>query len=131
MGDELVNQGHFGADRIRNRIDEIVDMWNRLKARAEKRRQQLEQAIGYHQFFTDADDTDTWMLDTLRLVSSDDVGNDEGSVQNLLKKHKEVDDDMKNYCETIEQLHAQAQEIGPEYRESPDVKERTESIEKR
>ena len=106
-------------------------MWNRLKERAEKRRQQLEQAIGYHQYFTDADDTDTWMLDTLRLVSSDDVGNDEGSVQNLLKKHKEVDDDMKNYRETIEQLHGQAQEIGPEYRDSPEVKDRSESIEKR
>ncbi|XP_043206093.1 spectrin beta chain-like isoform X2 [Amphibalanus amphitrite] len=131
VGDELVNQGHFGADRIRGRIDEIVDMWNRLKERAEKRRQQLEQAIGYHQFFADADDTDTWMLDTLRLVSSDDVGNDEGSVQNLLKKHKEVDDDMKNYRETIEQLQAQAQEIGPEYRDRDEIKERTESIEQR
>ena len=40
------------------------------------------------QFFADADDVDTWMLDTLRLVSSEDVGRDEASVQSLLKKHK-------------------------------------------
>lgn len=30
------------------------------------------------------------MLDTLRLVSSEDVGRDEANVQSLLKKHKEV-----------------------------------------
>lgn len=40
------------------------------------------------QFFADADDVDTWMLDTLRLVSSEDVGKDEASVQSLIKKHK-------------------------------------------
>jgi len=40
------------------------------------------------QFFSDADDVDTWMLDMLRLVSSEDVGHDEASVQSLVKKHK-------------------------------------------
>ena len=40
------------------------------------------------QFFLDADDVDTWMLDMLRLVSSEDVGHDEASVQSLVKKHK-------------------------------------------
>ena len=40
------------------------------------------------QFFADADDVDTWMLDTLRLVSSEDVGHDQASVESLLKKHQ-------------------------------------------
>jgi len=40
------------------------------------------------QFFSDADDVDTWMLDMLRLVSSEDIGHDEASVQSLVKKHK-------------------------------------------
>jgi len=33
------------------------------------------------QFFSDTDDVDTSMLDMLRLVSSEDVGHDEASVQ--------------------------------------------------
>lgn len=44
----------------------------------------------FKQWFADADDVDIWMLDTLRLVSSEDVGRDEANVQSLLKKHKEV-----------------------------------------
>ena len=64
------------------------------------------------QFFTDADDVDTWMLDTLRLVSSEDVGRDEASVQSLLKKHKDVTDELQNYSSVITALHEQAQSLG-------------------
>lgn len=38
--------------------------------------------------FADADDVDAWMFDIFRIVSSEDVGKDEASVQSLLKKHK-------------------------------------------
>ena len=48
----------------------------------------LNPLVCFLQFFADADDVDTWMLDTLRLVSSEDVGQDEASVQSLIKKHK-------------------------------------------
>lgn len=46
------------------------------------------------QFFADADDVDTWLMDTLRIVSSEDVGKDEASVQSLLKKHK-----VSSFCQ--------------------------------
>ena len=48
----------------------------------------LVDLVDLFQFFADADDVDIWMRDTLRLVSSEDVGRDEASVQSLLKKHK-------------------------------------------
>ena len=52
------------------------------------RKQRLNEAVDFYQFFADADDVDHWMVDTLRLVSSDDVGRDEANAQSLLKKHK-------------------------------------------
>ena len=66
----------------------------------------------------DADDVDTWMLDILRLVSSDDTGKDEANVQTLLKKHKEISDELKNYESTIKALHDQADALGEDDRES-------------
>ena len=45
------------------------------------------EAVDFHQFLTDADDVDTWMLDILRLVSSDDTGKDEANVQ---VSHKQI-----------------------------------------
>jgi spectrin beta len=58
------------------------------------------------------------MLDTLRLVSSEDVGRDEANVQSLLKKHKDVTDELKNYASTIEALNQQAQQLGEQDRDS-------------
>jgi len=62
------------------------------------------------------------MLDTLRLVSSEDVGRDEANVQSLLKKHKDVTDELKNYSSIIETLHKQAEQLGEQDRQSPEVR---------
>ena len=78
---------------------------------------------------TDADDVDTWMLDILRLVSSDDIGKDESNVQTLLKKHKDITDELKNYASTIDALHEQGEVLGES--DKPQVQERLASIDKR
>lgn len=70
------------------RLDEIDDQWQNLVDLSSLRKQRLNGAVDFYQFFADADDVDHWMVDTLRLVSSDDVGRDEASAQSLLKKHK-------------------------------------------
>ena len=64
-------------------------------------RKRLTDAVDFHQFSTDTDDADNRVLDILKLVSSDDIGKDESNVQILLKKQKEVIDDLRNYQPTI------------------------------
>lgn len=71
------------------------------------------------------------MLDTLRLVSSEDVGRDEANVQSLLKKHREATEELKAYSSTIEALKAQAGALGEQDRQSSDVIDRLTSIENR
>merc|ERR1711981_419155 len=129
VGRQLIEQGHFGADRIRQRIDEVTGMWQRLIALMEGRKRRLTEAVDFHQFLTDADDVDTWMLDVLRLISSDDIGKDESNVQTLLKKHKETTDELKNYASTIDALHEQGSTLGED--DMPMVQERLASIDKR
>uniref|UniRef100_T1IQM9 Spectrin beta chain n=1 Tax=Strigamia maritima TaxID=126957 RepID=T1IQM9_STRMM len=131
VGQDLINQRHFGSEKIQERLNEIVFMWQHLTELAAYRKKRLLEAVDYHQFFADADDVDTWMLDVLRLVSSEDVGRDEANVQSLLKKHKDVTDELKNYSSTIEALHQQAAALGEQDREAPDVLERIASIDRR
>ncbi|XP_033733756.1 spectrin beta chain-like isoform X4 [Pecten maximus] len=131
VGNDLITAGNFGADRIQERIDEINQQWETLIDLAAYRKKRLNEAVDYYQFFADADDVDAWMLDTLRLVSSEDVGKDEASVQSLIKKHKEVTDELKNYESTIAALHEQAANLGEQDRESPDVQNRLGSIDRR
>ncbi|XP_067680907.1 spectrin beta chain-like isoform X4 [Haliotis asinina] len=131
VGDDLISAGNFGADKIQQRIDEINQQWESLMDLAKYRRKRLVEAVDFYQFFADADDVDTWMVDTLRLVSSEDVGKDEASVQSLLKKHKDVTEELKNYQSVIESLHEQAASLGEQDRESPDVQSRLGSIDRR
>lgn len=73
---------------IAGRLEEIDNQWQNLVDLASLRKQRLKEAVDFYQFFADADDVDHWMVDTLRIVSSDDVGRDEANTQSLLKKHK-------------------------------------------
>merc|ERR1719464_1503789 len=59
------------------------------------------------------------------------MGKDEANVQTLLKKHKEITDELKNYESTIKALHDQADALGEEDREGRTVTERLNSIDKR
>ena len=130
-GDELIQQGHFGSEKIQERIQDIMDRWTHLIGLMDDRKKRLTDAVDFHQFFTDADDVDNWMLDILKLVSSDDIGKDESNVQTLLKKHKEVTDELKNYRSIIDALHDQASALGEEDRESGPVVERLSSFDRR
>lgn len=131
IGDELVRQEHFGSDRIKERLKEILATWNHLLDLTAYRRKRLEDAVDYFQLFADADDVDNWMVDALRLVSSEDVGRDEANVQSLLRKHRDVADELKSYNETIEQLHAQAQKLTLNDDEQKKVSERLSAIDER
>lgn len=131
VGDDLINQNHFASDQIKDRIKDMLATWNHLLDLTAYRRKRLEDAVDYFQLFTDADDIDAWMLDALRLVSSEDVGRDEANVQSLLKKHKDVADELKNYNETVEQLHAQANKLTLNDEEQQKVSERLSAIDAR
>ena len=128
IGEDLIQAGHFGAEKIQKRVHEVQSNWDRLKQLQAARAARLAQAIDYHQFFTDADDVEIWMMDNMRLVSSDDVGVDEASAQSLLKKHSEVTEELKNYATAIDLLKVQAESLNEVDRNSPDVQERLRSI---
>ncbi len=112
VGEDLIKAGNLGSDKIQQRINEINGAWDNLNDMAAHRKKRLLEAVDFYQFFADADDVDTWMLDTLRLVSSEDVGRDEASTHALLKKHRDVTDELQNYNSVIQALHEQAGNLG-------------------
>ncbi|KAJ6218483.1 hypothetical protein RDWZM_009640 [Blomia tropicalis] len=126
---EFTNSGHYGADEIKRRTNEILATWDNLKELQGLRNISLREGNDYHQFFADADDVEAWMLDFLRLVSSNDVGMDEANAQSLLKKHNDCCEELKNYYGTITALKQQADNLGPNYQKRPEVVGRIGKIE--
>uniref|UniRef100_A0A9L0SSS3 Spectrin beta chain n=1 Tax=Equus caballus TaxID=9796 RepID=A0A9L0SSS3_HORSE len=130
-GEDMITEEHFGSEKIRERIIYIREQWANLEQLSAIRKKRLEEALLLHQFQADADDIDAWMLDILKIVSSNDVGHDEYSTQSLVKKHKDVAEEIANYRPTIDTLHEQASALPQEHAESPDVRGRLSGIEER
>ncbi|XP_039594856.1 spectrin beta chain, non-erythrocytic 1 isoform X2 [Polypterus senegalus] len=130
-GEEMVAEDHFGSDKIKDRIKDIQEQWANLEQLSAFRKKRLEEAYNLHQFQADADDIDTWMLDILRIVSSSDVGHDEYSTQSLVRKHKDVAEEIGNYRPVIDSLHDQAKSLPEEQSQSSDVQGRLSGIEER
>ncbi|XP_023559320.1 spectrin beta chain, non-erythrocytic 1 isoform X6 [Octodon degus] len=130
-GEDMIAEEHFGSEKIRERIIYIREQWANLEQLSAVRKKRLEEASLLHQFQADADDIDAWMLDILKIVSSSDVGHDEYSTQSLVKKHKDVAEEITNYRPTIDSLHEQASALPQEHAESPDVRGRLSGIEER
>nr|KAF6308509.1 spectrin beta, non-erythrocytic 1 [Myotis myotis] len=130
-GEDMIAEEHFGSEKIRERIIYIREQWAHLEQLSAIRKKRLEEASLLHQFQADADDIDAWMLDILKIVSSNDVGHDEYSTQSLVRKHKDVAEEIANYRPTIDTLHEQAGALPQEHAESPEVRGRLSGIEER
>ncbi|XP_076402278.1 spectrin beta chain, non-erythrocytic 1 isoform X3 [Peromyscus maniculatus bairdii] len=130
-GEDMIAEEHFGSEKIRERIIYIREQWANLEQLSAIRKKRLEEASLLHQFQADADDIDAWMLDILKIVSSNDVGHDEYSTQSLVKKHKDVAEEITNYRPTIDTLHEQASALPQAHAVSPDVRGRLAGIEER
>ncbi|KAK0414269.1 hypothetical protein QR680_007238 [Steinernema hermaphroditum] len=131
QGKKLAGEGIPGAEQIAPKLENAREYYDKLKKLADLRRKRLAGGVDYYQFFTDADDVDAYLLDTLRVVSSDDVGRDEGSVQALIKKHDGVEGELEKFDHHILQLQQQIETLPEEAREHPDILQRLGTTSKR
>ncbi|KAM4545596.1 spectrin family protein isoform 1-T1 [Odontesthes bonariensis] len=130
-GETLVDEGHYGASEVTERIHDIRAQWTHLEETTRFREQSLKEAVALHQFQTDANDMDAWIMETFRQVSSQEVGHDEFSTQTLARKQREIDEEIQSHRPLIESLHEQAEQLPQAYMSSPQVDGRLPGIEQR
>ncbi|KAK6636692.1 hypothetical protein RUM43_010354 [Polyplax serrata] len=109
VGQQMINDGHFAKDDIKQRIAVLNDHWNQLKNKALQRKQDLEDSLQAHQYFADANEAESWIKEKQPIVTSTDYGKDEDSSEALLKKHEALVSDLEAFESTISALKKQAQ----------------------
>ncbi len=60
-------------------------------------------------------------METLRQVSSQEVGHDEFSTQTLARKQREIEEEIQSHHPLIDSLHEQAQALPQAYLHYPEV----------
>lgn len=56
QAEEMIQRGHFLAPDIREKLAQLRDNWRNLKAKAEKRKQELNDSLQAHQYIADANE---------------------------------------------------------------------------
>ncbi|CAM4564671.1 unnamed protein product [Lepidochelys olivacea] len=127
-GGDMVAQKHFGSSRIQGRTEEVKALWAQLQELASFRKKNLQDAESFFQFQVDADDLKAWLQDAHRLVSSDEVGHDESSTQALVRKHRDLLDEVADNKRVMDSLSQQAQSFPAELRGAPEFQNRLQAI---
>uniref|UniRef100_A0A8C2I7X6 Spectrin beta chain n=1 Tax=Cyprinus carpio TaxID=7962 RepID=A0A8C2I7X6_CYPCA len=127
-GEAMVKEGHYGAPEVTERIKDVKAQWSHLE---ELHEHGLKESVAFHQFQTDGNDMEAWILETLRQVSSQEVGHDEFSTQTLARKQREVEEEIQSHRPLIDSLHEQASALPEAYAQSPQVEGRLPAIEQR
>ncbi|XP_029303245.1 spectrin family protein isoform X2 [Cottoperca gobio] len=130
-GEALVQEGHFGAQEVSERIQDIRAQWTHLEETTKLREQSLKEAVALQQFQTDANDMEAWIMETLRQVSSQEVGHDEFSTTTLARKQREIEEEIQSHRPGIDSLHEQVQAMPQAYLDFPQVDGRLSAIEQR
>ncbi|KAJ4930360.1 hypothetical protein JOQ06_019364 [Pogonophryne albipinna] len=130
-GEALVEEGHFGAPEVTERIQDIHAQWAHLEETTKLREQSLKEAVVLQQFQTDANDMEVWIMETLRQVSSQEVGHDEFSTTTIARKQREIEEEIQSHRPGIDSMHEQVQAMPEAYLTIPQVEGRLPAIEQR
>ncbi|XP_063750418.1 spectrin family protein isoform X3 [Eleginops maclovinus] len=130
-GEALIQEGHFGAPEVTERIQDIHAQWAHLEETTKLREQSLKEAVALQQFQTDANDMEVWIMETLRQVSSQEVGHDEFSTTTIARKQREIEEEIQSHRPGIDSLHEQVQAMPEAYLTIPQVEGRLPAIEQR
>ena len=87
-GQDMINEGHFAADDIQEKIDALKNRWQNMRDKANSRESDLEDSLQAQQYFAEANEADSWMREKEPIVANPDYGKDEDSAEVRLGARK-------------------------------------------
>ncbi|XP_063699935.1 spectrin beta chain, non-erythrocytic 5 isoform X3 [Culicoides brevitarsis] len=111
IGKKLMQEKHPRATEVTSRMDSLQEHWKALEDLVELRKRQLDDAAEAYQFYTDANEADSWLNEKMSLVASNDFGVDEPSAQALLQRHRDLQGELNAYSGDILNLNQQADKL--------------------
>lgn len=111
IGKKLNADKHPRGSEVSSRLESLNEHWKALEDLVELRRRQLEDAAEAYQFYTDANEAESWLNEKMALATSKDYGIDEPSAQALLQRHRDLQGELNAYSGDILNLNQQADKL--------------------
>ncbi|KAM6032630.1 LOW QUALITY PROTEIN: spectrin beta chain, non-erythrocytic 2-like, partial [Chlamydotis macqueenii] len=93
------------------RVRELREAWQELRLQAELRHRRLERAHAAQQFYCDAAEAEAWMGEQELHMMAQEKAKDELSAQAMVSKHLVLEQALRDYARTVQQLSAQSRDM--------------------
>lgn len=93
----FIESDHFDKDNIKVKRDNVVERYRSLSKPMSVRRLRLQDALKVQQLFRDIEDEEAWIREKEPIAASTNRGRDLIGVQNLIKKHQAVLNEISNH----------------------------------
>ncbi|XP_074669995.1 LOW QUALITY PROTEIN: spectrin beta chain, non-erythrocytic 2-like, partial [Strix aluco] len=103
--------GRRGELPAAERVQELREAWQELRLQAELRHRRLERALAAQQFYCDAAEAEAWMGEQELHMMAQEKAKDEPSAQAMLSKHLGLEQALRDYARTVQQLAAQSRDM--------------------
>ncbi|XP_024083018.1 spectrin alpha chain [Cimex lectularius] len=110
-GLEMINQGHYASETIRQRLDELHKLWELLLSKLAEKGMKLNQALILVQFLRQCDEVMFWIKDKEMFVTTDEFGQDLEHVEVLQRKFDEFQKDMASQDYRVTEVNELADKL--------------------
>ncbi|NWX17762.1 SPTB1 protein, partial [Aegotheles bennettii] len=114
--------------RARARAAAVRVLWAQLEELAAFRHRGLREAEGFFQFQAEAEELAEGLRDGKRRAGGQELGQDESHTRVLLRRHRELLEELEGAGEQLEGLARRAEGFPPELRASPEAQSRLEAL---
>ncbi|XP_026745926.1 spectrin beta chain, non-erythrocytic 1 isoform X2 [Trichoplusia ni] len=110
-GQGLIDAKHPKSAEIERRLTSLNKQWAILRELAAAREKQLADAAEAHQFYGDANESESWMKEKRPLVATSDCGLDAPAAGALLARHRDTHEQVRAYSAELASLAAHADRL--------------------
>ncbi len=119
-GRQLIDDANYKHEEVSERLAAIDEKWASLATLVTLKKKHLQDLNETKQFFMDCEDVDSYLFELSRMLTQSasddyDLGKDEITVLNLLKKHKDLEEEFHKYKQIVQNVHEQAANLQGEF----------------
>lgn len=107
----LIKSNHFASKEIKIIIEDLENDWKHLQELSQLKRERLNDAYQALLFDRQLDEFIVWLDEVESQVHSEDYGHDLTTVNNLLKRHTLLENDVLQHIENCEAINEAAEQF--------------------
>ncbi|TGZ69187.1 hypothetical protein CRM22_003879 [Opisthorchis felineus] len=110
-GEDMIIEEHYASEIIKNRLDELHALWDKLMAMLREKSRLLNLTLKFVQFLRQADELLFWIREKETFVTSEDYGNDLEHVEALQLKFEEFLKDLEYQEQRAQDIYTKEEEL--------------------